>query len=182
MKKKILIAIGILVVLVAGVMFYLMSTTKKHSPNQIITYSQSGFDITIDYCRPYKKGRLIFGPAETGAIQTYGKYWRIGANEATTFNTKTDLLINGKQLPAGKYAIYALPNQNEWIIAFNTENDRWGATPPDEINDVIRVTIPVNETNNITEQLTINFEPGDSSLMVKLAWDNVILQLPIKQQ
>ncbi|MBP9690070.1 MAG: DUF2911 domain-containing protein [Bacteroidia bacterium] len=182
MKKKILIGLGAFILLVAGVLFYMISTTKKHSPNQIITYTENGFDIEINYCRPYKKGRVIFGPTETGALQTYGQYWRLGANEATTFTTKTDLLINGSQLPAGKYAIYAIPNQGEWAIAFNTENSRWGATPPDEINDVIRVNIPAEETNNISEQFTINFLSADSALQVKFAWDNVILQLPIEQQ
>ena len=182
MKKKILIGLGAIIVLVAGLVFYMISSTKKHSPNQVIDYKENGYDITIDYCRPFKKGRVIFGPAETGALQTYGQYWRMGANEATTFSSKTDLLINGKQLPAGKYAIYALPNQNEWIVAFNTEDKRWGATPPDEANDVIRVNIPVTETNNITEQFTINFETNDSNLLAQFAWDNIILNLPIQQQ
>jgi hypothetical protein len=180
MKNKLLIGIGVVIILLTGVMFYIRSATKKHSPAATATYTQNGFNLSINYCQPFKKGRVIFGPKETGALQAYGQYWRMGANEATTFNTETPLIINGKDLPIGKYAIYAIPNQNEWTIVFNTENDRWGATAPDEKNDVLRVQVPATETNIAIEQFNISFEEDSVTLKTLLAWDNVQVEIPIK--
>jgi hypothetical protein len=180
MKKKVFIGIGVFVVLLIGVLFYMRSATKKHSPAAVTSHNQDGFNININYCQPFKKGRVIFGPAETGALQPYGKYWRMGANEATTFSTETALVINGKDLPAGKYAMYAIPQQNFWTIAFNTENDRWGATAPSEKNDVLRVDVPVTETNVFTEQFTITFETDSMALNAVMSWDNASIRLPIK--
>jgi hypothetical protein len=179
MKKKVLIGIGVFVVLLTGILFYMRSATKKHSPSAIASYNQNGFNININYCQPFKKGRVIFGPAETGALQPYGQYWRMGANEATTFSTETDLVINGKNLPAGKYAMYAIPQQNLWSIAFNTESDRWGATAPGQENDVLRIDVPAIETNVVTEQFTITFETDSSAIRAVMAWDNALVKLPI---
>lgn len=179
MVKKIVIGLVIGIALAFGVLTYLKSATKKHSPAAVALYQNSGYDITVNYCRPYKKGRLIFGSAGTGALQTFGEYWRTGANEATTFETKTDLKIADKTLPAGKYAIYAIPEASEWTIAFNTENDRWGATPPDVKNDVMRVLTKSSDRENLQEQFLIAFEPTDSLVNMVLYWDHTKVFIPI---
>jgi len=179
MKNKLLIGTGVFIILLTGVLFYMRSATKKHSPAATASYTQNGLGISINYCQPFKKGRLIFGPEETGALQPYGQYWRMGANEATTFSSETDLVINGKELPAGKYAMYAIPQQNLWTIAFNKENDRWGATAPSKENDVLRVDIAVTETNVYTEQFTITFENDSTALNAVMAWDNALVKLPL---
>lgn len=179
MKKKILIGITIGLVLIAGILAYLRSATKKHSPAAVATYQQNGLDITIAYCRPYKKGRVIFGPQSTGALQPFGTYWRVGANEATTIETKTPLIIEGKQLPAGKYAMYAIPEFETWTIAFNTENDRWGVPAPDEKNDVLRVVVPSQQVAEIQEQFEISFIPTDSMVQLQLYWDNTKVKIPL---
>lgn len=179
MIKKIVIGVIVTSALLTGIFIYLKSATKKHSPAVVETYNQNGYDITVNYCRPFKKGRVIFGPQGTGALQEYGKYWRVGANEATTFETKTPLSINNKTLPAGKYALYALPNIGNWVVAFNTENDRWGATPPDETNDVMRVEVKSSERENLQEQFLLLFEEKDSVLNMVLYWDNTKVFIPL---
>lgn len=179
MKKKILIGVAIGLVLIAGVLAYLRSATKKHSPAAVAAYHQNGYDITVSYCRPYKKGRVIFGPQSTGALQPFGSYWRVGANEATTFDTKTPLSIQGKTLPAGKYALYAIPEADSWTIAFNTENDRWGVPAPDEKNDVLRVVVPSEQVNEQQEQFEMTFIPGDTLTQLQLLWDNTRIRIPL---
>lgn len=179
MIKKILIGILAALVIIAGLLTYLRSATKKHSPEAAAKYQNNGLDIVINYCQPYKKNRIIFGDESTGALQPYGKYWRLGANEATTFNTKTPILVGNKVLPAGLYAMYAVPNEKTWTIAFNTENNRWGATAPAISNDVLRVDVPVVNDMNITEQFLINFVQNDSTLNLTLNWDNVKVFVPI---
>jgi hypothetical protein len=179
MIKKVLIGILAALVIIAGLLTYLRSATKKHSPEATATYQNKGLDMVVKYCQPYKKNRIIFGDESTGALQPYGKYWRLGANEATTFNTKTAILVGDKTLPAGLYAMYAVPNEKTWTIAFNTENDRWGATAPAIENDVLRVDVPTLTDLNTTEQFVINFESNDTTLNLTLNWDNVKVYLPI---
>ncbi len=181
MLKKILIGVAVAVILIAGILAYLRSATKKHSPEATISYKHNTLDLQVKYCQPYKKNRVIFGDKQTGALQPYGEYWRVGANEATTFTTATAIQVQGQKLSAGKYALYAIPGQKEWTIAFNTENDRWGATPPDEKNDVLRVTVKSEEQTSVQEQFVISFEPSDSNVTMLLNWDNVKVFVPISE-
>ena len=183
MKKKILIGVGIILLIVIGVLTYMISTTKKHSPAATATYKQNGLDLTVNYCRPYKKGRIIFGDKSTGALQPYGEYWRVGANEATTFTTTTPVLFNGASIAPGKYALYAIPGSANWTIALNSENDRWGATPPDEKNDILRTQVAANVNADLQEQFLISFEPvNDSSVNMVLHWDNTRVTIPVAQK
>lgn len=180
MKKKILIAIGIILLLIIGALTYVVSTTKKHSPAAVAQTNENGLDISINYCRPYKKGRTIFGDKATGALQPYGEYWRVGANEATTFATTTPVLFNNTLVPAGKYSLYAIPGPGNWTIALNSENDRWGATPPDEANDVLRTEVPSNINADLEEQFLISFKQGeDSTTRLSLHWDNTEVLIPL---
>ena len=77
MKQKIII--GVTIVYYG----YGLATTKSHSPAAKASYLNNGLNITINYYQPFKKGRVIFGKASEKALQPYGKYWRVGANEAT---------------------------------------------------------------------------------------------------
>jgi sugar lactone lactonase YvrE len=181
MKKKILIGIGIVLLLVIGALTYVLSTTKKHSPAAVANTKANGLDITVNYCRPYKKGRIIFGDKATGALQPFGEYWRVGANEATTFTTQTPVMFNNVLVPAGKYALYAIPGPGNWTIALNTENDRWGARPPEESNDVLRTEVPSNVNANLEEQFLISFKEASDSTVTNLSlhWDNTEVLIPL---
>lgn len=125
--KILLIVVGVLVALGALIAFvgwpYLKKVTKKSSPEQTIAYQQFGLDLEVFYCRPSKKGRDIF--AEEGLVP-YGEVWRTGANEATTFETATNLNIQGEVLPAGKYTLWTIPGEGTWEIIFNKKMYGWG--------------------------------------------------------
>lgn len=183
MKKKILIGIGIILLIVIGVFTYMVSTTKKHSPAAVAEYKQNGLDITVNYCRPYKKGRIVFGDKSTGALQPYGEYWRVGANEATTINFTTPVLFNGAAIAPGKYALYAIPGSSNWTIALNTENDRWGASQPDEKNDVLRTQVASDVNADLQEQFLVSFEPvNEGSVNLVLHWDNTKVRIPVARK
>ena len=101
-RKIILLTIGILAVL--GLLFayvgipMMKKNTKKHSPERTATITQNDLTIDVFYNSPAKKGREVFGN-----IVPYDQVWRTGANEATTFTTTKDLIIDTETLPAGKY-------------------------------------------------------------------------------
>src|SRR5208282_5850889 len=60
-----------------------------------------GKTIKTDYSSPRLKGRQMIG-----GVEPYGKVWRNGANEATTFVTSADLMVGGTHVPAGSYTLF----------------------------------------------------------------------------
>lgn len=174
--KKVLIIIGVIVLAVVVALPILRSQTKKHSPEAVATTTANGLDIEVHYCQPSKKGRLIFGEKSEGALQPFGEYWRAGANEATVFETRTDVIVAGKPLPAGKYNLYAYPGKEQWDICFGSDWDRWGATEPAKEKEVLRVTVPCNPNAELLEVFTIAFDPAGN---MELHWDNVSVLVPL---
>jgi len=119
--KKILIILGVVALVLAVAFLLFMRQTKSHSPAATAVYNQDGLEIQVDYCRPYKKGRVIFG-----GLEPYGKVWRTGANEATVISFNKDLLIVGKPVKAGKYSLFTIPGEKTWTVILNKETGQWG--------------------------------------------------------
>ncbi|MFD2936526.1 DUF2911 domain-containing protein [Spirosoma flavum] len=131
----------------------------------------------ITYSRPAKKERDVFGK-----LIPYGKVWRVGANEATEIKFFTDATIQGKKIKAGVYSFYAIPNETEWTLIFNTDLDQWGAYSYKPELDVLRVTAPVKKTEALVENLSIQFKNmkdnvKDSVLLI--AWENTLVEVPV---
>lgn len=124
--------------------------SKRASPPAKVEQTVSDADIVIDYSQPSVKGRDIYGD-----LVPYGEVWRTGANEATTFETDKDLEIQGKTLPAGKYALFTIPGEDEWTIIFNEEHEQWGAYDYDASKDVLRVTAEPMDAAEPMEKLKI---------------------------
>lgn len=147
-----LIKTGMLVFASAGMTLF--ATAQKASPAATATGVINGANITIKYSSPGVKGRQIYGTD----LVPYDKVWRAGANEATTFETDKDITVEGKSLPAGKYSLYAIASEKDWIIIFNSATGQWGVnrdgtTTEDPAKDVIRVTVTPKKTTTITERL-----------------------------
>ena len=183
MKKPILVVLGgfaIILVMVVAYFVYSLYFAERVSPPDRTEYSSEGVDLSIVYSRPFKKDRLIFGTESEGALQPYGEYWRLGANEATKFTTSKPVNIMDNKLDAGSYSIYAIPGKDKWIVAFNTSFDHWGAFRPDEDDDVFRVEIVPNKISPFVEQMEIKLEASDSHLaVIVVRWDEVELRIPV---
>ena len=119
--KNILKVIGIIVL--AVVVYLANMILNPVSPKETVVYSSENMTVEVVYSRPYKNDRLIFGEEEKGALVPFGKYWRTGANAATTFETSSDVFFNGESLDAGKYALYTIPYKGNWTVALNSESD-----------------------------------------------------------
>ena len=145
--------------------------SKRPSPPAEVSGTVEGTDITINYSRPSVKGRTIFGE-----LEPYGKVWRTGANEATTFEVSTDVEVEGQPLPAGKYALFTIPTEDDWTVVFNKTADQWGAFNYDEAEDALRVEVTPEETDDLTEQLT--FEIGDDG-EVTMRWANTAVSFDV---
>jgi len=141
--------------------------SKRPSPPATASVTLKGKKITVDYGSPSANGRKIFGD-----LEAYGKVWRTGANEATSFVTTGDLMIGDARVPAGSYTLYSLPNATEWTLIVNKQTGQWG-TKYDESQDLVRVPLKVGQLSSPQEKMTISFEKvhgGDAELHIR--WEN----------
>ncbi len=181
MKKFLIIAgIAVAALIIIGVVtnVYLKKQKKSRSPEEHIDFIADEVKIRIFYNRPYKKGREIFG-----ALVPYGKVWRTGANEATTFETNKDLTFEGKILKKGKYTIWTIPGEEVWTIIFNSEFGQWGIGPDGEANrkperDVLSLNVRSVQSEREFEQFTISFEKVGGDAEMVLIWDKTLVAVP----
>ena len=168
--KIILIIVAVLVVAFFGFRAF----TKSKSPAETAKFDQNGLTVQVDYCRPYKKGREIFGK-----LLPYGQVWRTGANEATIFEVKQDIKVGDKTLKSGKYTLWTVPNADKWTIVLNSETGQWGKMY-DEKKDVLRLDVPVGNTAESMEQFKVDFAAVEGGADMVLSWDNTEVKVPIR--
>ena len=163
----------------ALVFAFLISSSAVWAQNQRASPADSAkgkigqATVSVNYSSPSVKGRKIWGD-----LVPYDKAWRAGANEATIFTTDKPIKVEGKELPAGRYSVFAIPGEKEWQIIFNSQVGQWGIKRNQEAN--------YDPANNV---LTVNVKPKKSSTMnerlvydvngkgVVLKWEN--LEVPI---
>ncbi len=180
LKITFFIVAGLVIVVIAG--FYIMkANTKKHSPEDSVVFEQDSLNIEVFYNRPYKKGRDVFGN-----LVKYGEVWRTGANEATTFKTNRDIMIEGSLLKAGKYTLWTIPNETSWVVIFNDKMYNWGVNFSDgkasriKEFDALKVEVPVSKNLKTIEQFSIYFDEQFGDINMFLAWDDIVVPLSIK--
>jgi hypothetical protein len=127
----------------------------------------NGKTTTIDYSSPRMKGRKIFGE-----LVAYGKVWRAGANEATTFVTTGDVNVGGATVPAGSYTLFVIPNADKWTLIISKKTGEWGTAYPGEANDVARVDMAVSKTPALVENFTIDFDQAGGGCTLGMKWEN----------
>ncbi|HMI64529.1 MAG TPA: DUF2911 domain-containing protein [Cyclobacteriaceae bacterium] len=183
MKKKIFIGLGVVLVALLAFFLYAALVVAKKSPAKTTEFSDRGLDIKVVYCQPYKKGRLIFGEEKDGALQPYGKYWRLGANAATEITFSKNVNFAGKPVNAGSYRMYAVPGADSFQISLNSQLGVYFAVnQPDYKLDVVKVDVPVSAAPAETEQFTINFGTDSTGVKMDLVWDKTQVSVPITQQ
>lgn len=180
MLKKILFGLGALVLLFVLYVVYALFIATPVSPPDTVEYSNQGLEITIDYSRPYKKGRVIFGTEADSALQSYGQYWRLGANDATEITVNQDVLFGGQPLNAGSYRMYAVPGAESFKVTLNSETGVFFAfSEPDYDLDIMSVDAPVTRQSSVTEQFTINIANDGSGARIDFIWDDVLFSVPV---
>ncbi|MBU6410917.1 MAG: DUF2911 domain-containing protein, partial [Verrucomicrobia bacterium] len=134
-------------------------------------------DIEVVYSRPGVKGRVIFG-----GIVPYGRVWRTGANQATRLTFSTPVKLEGHEIPAGAYALFTIPGQDEWTIILNKDARQWGAFQYQQKDDVARFQVtPVTLTDTAVDAFTIEFNRiRDDSAMLDLVWDKTVVPIRLE--
>jgi hypothetical protein len=130
-------------------------------------------DIEIVYSRPGIKDRTIFG-----GLVPYGKVWRTGANAATKITFSTPVKLNGTDIPAGTYALFTIPGEDEWTIIINKGAAQWGAFQYDEKADVARFKATPSRLGRPMETFVIEFtDIRDESARLNLVWENTLVPI-----
>jgi hypothetical protein len=150
---------------------FINAQDKPTSTKEVVTGKINGATITINYGSPSVKGREIWGK-----LVPFNQVWRAGANDATTFETDKEVMIEGAKLPAGKYSFFVVPNEKECVIIFNKEAKQWGAYKYKEKEDQLRVTVKQEVAKSKTEKLVYVIEKD----RVSLNWDNWMIPFSVK--
>lgn len=144
---------------------------KPTSPKAEAAGTVGNAKVKIVYCQPSARERKIMG-----GLVPFGEVWRTGANESTTIEFDKAVKIEGKDLPAGKYALFTIPTENEWTIIFNKDTKQWGAYDYKQTDDVLRVTVKPTKTDQFVETFTIT--PDKDQVWLK--WENTAVAFKVK--
>ena len=166
MQKRIAL-ITFLVLTVASVLFAQQDKSKRPSPPASATCDLGGGQsIKTDYSSPRMRGRKIFGE-----LVPYGQVWRAGANEATTFVTSTNVKVGGKDVPAGSYTIFVVPNPDKWTLIINKKTGEWGVPYKYESDELARVDMSLSKLPSSVENFTIAYDKSGNGCTMHMTWD-----------
>ena len=153
-------------------------TLPQPSPTQTVKQNFGLGFVELSYSRPSLKGRSAF--KENSELAPIDKVWRTGANGATTLNFSDDVTINNVLIKAGKYGLLTIPEKKSFTIIIT--KDLNVNQPPlyNQVNDVVRVSAPINKLSDNVELFTIDFANITyESLDLQLKWGNTEVTLPI---
>lgn len=147
----------------------------KKSPKASISYTIGLTDITINYSSPAVNGRTIWGD-----LEPWNEIWRAGANEATTIEFSTPVILEGKPLAKGKYAFFVIPKEEGeiWTIIFNKVADQWGAYQYNKEEDALRADVKVKMGRESEERLNYRIvDTAKDGGYIRLAWDKMQMHI-----
>jgi hypothetical protein len=148
------------------------------SPAASISQKIGLTDVSIEYSRPSMRGRKIFGE-----LVQFSEVWRTGANAATVITFKTDVIIEGNNVPAGEYALYSIPGKNEWTIILSKNTKLWGAVGYNQEDDFLRFQVKPGKTGQKYETMEINFvDISDTGTTVSIKWENTRVKFRIETE
>ena len=132
-------------------------------------------DVEVVYHRPGVKGRKIWGD-----LVPWGEVWRLGANEATTISFSTPVQVEGRDVPAGTYGLFAIPGPETWTLILNKQPKQWGAYFYKQEEDLLRFEVKP-QPGPATEWMAFHLTPvsGDAAT-VEMAWENLRVPFTVR--
>jgi len=152
------------------------SKKKPLSPHISTMVMIGDAHIHIDYSSPGVRDRIVFG-----GLVGYGNVWQAGAHMATWIETNKDLMIDGKTLPAGKYGFFTIPSKEDWTVMFNKNWEQHGKDEYDQNDDVLRIKVSPELSENIQEHLEYKVNKiSETEGTISMAWEKVTISFPFK--
>jgi hypothetical protein len=133
----------------------------------------NGDSVKNGYHSPGVRKRVIWG-----GLVPYNEVWVTGAHDATTLEIPKSIIVNGTEIPAGKYAFFSIPGKKEWALIINKHWKQHLATDYDEKDDVIRVKVKPKKVSH-TERLQYFIEMKKANNeTIAVAWETIRVELP----
>ena len=166
MKKKSCLLLLSLIIVTSS---YAQLKSPNASPRSNISQIIGLVSVNLDYSRPSKKSREIFG-----ALVPYNKIWRTGANNPTTISFSDYVKINNQLISAGEYHLYSVPTESTLDLVIYEKTDAWGSLPTFDKSKVIaRVSSDFIDLPSTVETFTISFENiSNNGSTLNIMWDN----------
>jgi Protein of unknown function (DUF2911) len=176
--KKNIASLGCIILMGMATIAFAQDKSKRPSPpaNAQCTFSD-GKTVTIDYSSPRMKGRKVYG-----GLVPYGEVWRTGANEATTLVAGADVTVGGKDVPAGSYTLFTVPNQDKWTLIVNKKTGEWGIPYKYEGDELLRTDMTVSGTPSPVENFMIGFDQKGDSCTLHMDWENTRASVDIVEK
>ncbi len=166
--KKIIIAVAIVM---ASYVVQAQVKTPQSSPKAVLSQVVGLTDVVVEYSRPSAKGRAIFGD-----LVPFGKLWRTGANANSTVSFSEEVVIDGKTLKKGKYALYINPRVDSWEVVFYSKIDNWGIPEVwNEADVALKTNIKPEIVDRNTETFTISISNLDNNFAyLEFSWEKTV--------
>ncbi|MCW4467987.1 DUF2911 domain-containing protein [Flavobacterium sp. MFBS3-15] len=171
MKKILITAAFVLVSMVSG---QAQVVTPQASPKAVIEQKVGLTDVKIEYSRPSARGRAVYGE-----LVPFGRMWRTGANANTIITFSSDVVIAGKPLKAGQYALFTQPKADSWDVIFYADTNNWGLPEKyDDKKEVLRASVKPEFLSRPVETLTIGVNGLDNDFaFLEIAWEKTMVAL-----
>ncbi len=174
-KRTLFFSLFLVMILMAKTTFAQEALEARPSPMAVAIMKFEDTYVKIIYGRPHKKEREIFG-----GLVPYGQVWRTGANEATEITSTKDFKIGGKNLSAGTYSLFSIPQKDNWTIIINSGLGQWGAYQYNQELDIMRFEVAAEQTQVSYEPFTIEFIKEAENTNLLLMWDKTKVSIPIE--
>lgn len=169
--KRLFIAIT---VVLTGFVGFSQVQTPAASPFGKVQQTVGLTEVSVEYSRPSAKGRNIFGN-----LVPFGKTWRTGANANTIITFGTDVIIGGKTLPKGEYALFVAPKPDSWDVYFYTDTNNWGL--PEKWNEekiAVKTTVKPITLSNFVETFTVGIGGLDNDFgHIDISWEKTLVSV-----
>lgn len=174
MKKK---SFLLILSLIIGSSSFAQLKSPNASPRTNISQIIGLVKVNLDYSRPSKKGRKIFG-----GLVPFNKIWRTGADNSTKISFSTDVVIAGQIVNSGTYSVFSIPNQKEWDVILYSDTEIWGV-PRDwsEEKIVFSSKFSVNQIDKAVETFTVSFNKlTNNDVSLNISWENTSVDIKIE--
>lgn len=144
------------------------------SPRDTVRATVGGARLVVDYSRPAKRGRQVFG-----GLVPWGEVWRTGANRATHLTTDGALVVGDVTIPAGTYTLFSIPSPSGWTLIVSRQTGQGGLTY-DPSQDLARLAMQVETLPEVVERFTIAIEEEAAGGVLTLVWDRTAASLAFR--
>ena len=169
---------------VVAVALPVLAQRKRVSPHETITATVDGDKLTVIYGRPYSKDPKTGEPRKIwGGLVPYGKVWRTGADEATLFMTEKTVVLGEKEIPAGTYSLFTLPEADgSAMLIVNKRTGQWGipyVEAKEATNELARIPLNKSPLDKTVDQFTMAIENNSSGGgVLKMMWETAQYSVP----